>query len=98
MCRTVSSTSSPSRRMTSAITAPAMNATVAQGQPVTITASSKRGVAKVELFLNGFKWGEAKGAPFNATGQTASPYTINFPTDVPNGVIDIVAVAKDDIG
>jgi Bacterial Ig domain len=82
---------------TSIITAPT-GGTAQQGQPVTITAASKRGVAKVELYLNGFKWGEAKGAPFNATGQVPGPYQINFPNDVPNGVIDIVAIAKDDIG
>jgi hypothetical protein len=65
---------------------------------VTITAASKRGVAKVELYLNGYKWGEAKGAPFNQTGQVPGPYQINFPNEVPNGVIDIVVKAKDDIG
>lgn len=80
------------------VTSPADGATIANGQMVTATASSKRGIARVELWLNGYKWGEAKGAAFGATGQPETSYPIAIPAEVPDGVIDIEVVAKDDIG
>lgn len=68
------------------------------GASVVGNASSKRGVAKVELWLNGYKWGEKPGVPFTQTEQPASDYAIAIPNEVPDGVIDIEMVAKDDIG
>ena len=72
--------------------------TIAANAMVIGNASSKRGVAKVELRLNGYKWGEVKGVPFNQTNQPASDYAIAIPAEVPDGVIDIEMTAKDDIG
>jgi MYXO-CTERM domain-containing protein len=71
---------------------------IANGAVVTGNASSKRGVAEIELYLNGWQWGETKGVPFTATNQPPSDYTIPIPAEVPDGIIDIVMVAKDDIG
>ena len=57
------------------------------------TPAAKRGVAKVELFLNGFKWAEAKGAAFGAQrpAQPVARTRIQVPGGVPNSIIDIVA-------
>jgi MYXO-CTERM domain-containing protein len=64
-----------------------------------VSAGSKRGVAKVELVLNGFKWAEAKGATFGTNGQpNPSNYSIQVPSNLPGGVVDVVARACDDIG
>ncbi len=80
------------------VTQPAAGATVTAGTNVIGTASSKRGVAKVELWLNGYKWGEKKGVPFGQNDQPESPYAIPIPTEVPDSIIDVVMIAKDDIG
>jgi len=69
------------------------------GAAVMASAGSKRGVSKVELILNGFKWAEAKGAAFGANGQpNPSMYTLMVPGTVPNSIIDVVARACDDLG
>lgn len=69
------------------------------GQTVVFRAGSKRGVAKSELYLNGWKWGEVPGAKFTATGQlNPAQYSIKFPAGVPNGVIDIMIKSYDDLG
>ncbi len=84
---------------TVAITSPAPNGTAIDGQIVTWDAGSKRGVEKSELWLNGWKWAEVKGAAFGSNGQPIpSPYNTKFPAGVPNGVIDIVIKAYDDLG
>ncbi|MDQ3364797.1 MAG: Ig-like domain-containing protein [Myxococcota bacterium] len=80
------------------VTQPAAGAQIQNGAPVIATAYSKRGVKRVELFLNGFKWGERNGVAFGQTEQPASPYSIPLPADVPDGVIDIVVKANDDLG
>jgi hypothetical protein len=82
---------------TVAITAPT-GGMIPAGAAVTATATSKRGVSKLELWLNGYKWAEAKGAAFTQTGQPNVPYQLAIPAEVPNSVIDIVVKAKDDIG
>ncbi|MGE0872179.1 MAG: DUF4215 domain-containing protein [Kofleriaceae bacterium] len=82
---------------TSTITFPAAGAEL--GATVAATAGAKRGVAKVELIINGFKWAEVAGAPFGISGQPdPSVYTIAVPSTVPGGVIDLVARAYDDLG
>jgi hypothetical protein len=80
------------------ITSPAAGASVMAQTQVIGNAYSKRGVSKVELWLNGYKWAERKGVPFGQNEQPASPYGIGIPNEVPNSIIDIVMVAKDDIG
>ncbi len=81
------------------VNSPMNNGNATANQIVAVQAGSKRGVGKVELWLNGYKWAEAPGATFGAMGQrNPSDYILRFPADVPDGVIDIVVKASDDLG
>jgi MYXO-CTERM domain-containing protein len=81
------------------VNAPTAGGTLSEGQIIAFTAGSKRGVEKSELYLNGYKWGEVKGAPFGPNGQpNPSGYSIKLPSGVPDGVIDIQVKAYDDLG
>ena len=80
------------------VNAPVMGGTAIEMQVVAFQASSKRGIEKSELFLNGYKWGEVKGNAFGQNGQTNKDYSIRFPAGVPNGVIDIQIKTYDDLG
>ncbi len=83
---------------TVAINTPMAGATVTDGQIVGFQAGSKRGVERSELYLNGWKWAEVKGAGFGSSGQAnPSNYTVKFPAGVPNGVIDVQIKAYDDL-
>ncbi len=87
------------RAPTAKILSPAANATVQAAATVQLTAGAQRGVARVDLYLNGHNWASAKAAAWTLEGQPdPSPYSITFPSTVPDGVIDIVAKAYDDIG
>ncbi len=77
---------------------PAANAVVKAGTAVIGTGSAQRGVATVELWINGYKWGSATGADFGQAGQPATPYTIVIPAGVPDSKLDLVLKAFDDIG
>lgn len=69
------------------------------GAVVGVNAGSKRGIAKVELLINGYKWAEAKGVGFGPMGQlNPSSYTLTVPTNLPKSVVDVVARAYDDLG
>lgn len=82
---------------TSTVTLPQANAQL--GAVVAVQAGSKRGVSKVELLVNGYKWAETTGVKFGLNGQpNPAPYTITVPTNLPGGVVDIVARACDDLG
>lgn len=61
-------------------------------------ASSPRGVAKVELFLNGFPMVTVPGAAFGVDGQPASSYGLVPPANLPNSIYDMFVRASDDIG
>jgi hypothetical protein len=82
---------------TVSVLTPTAGSTVANAFTAHALAFSKRGVGRVELWLNGFKWAETKGAPFGGNGQPESAYTLATPGNVPNGVIDVVAKAYDDL-
>lgn len=80
------------------VSQPAQGAQIAAGSVVLATASSPRGIKSLELWLNGHKWGNPiQGAAFGADGQPETTYSIPIPSNVPDGVIDIVVKAKDDI-
>jgi len=68
------------------------------GVSVTATAFSKRGIAKLELFLNDYKWAETKGNAFGSTGQPEASYALLVPAGVPNSTYDIKVRALDDLG
>lgn len=62
-------------------------------------AGAQRGVARVELHVNGNKWGEAPGAAFQAGGQPdPSAYSIAVPAALPDGIVDVQTIAFDDLG
>ena len=67
--------------------------------PVFAQAGSKRGVARVELWLNGYPWASAPGGVFGTNGQ-ADPqnYSLTAPASVPDGTIDVMIKAYDDLG
>jgi MYXO-CTERM domain-containing protein len=68
------------------------------GTQVIGNAGSKRGVSRVELYLNGFKWATVPGAAFTKKGQPdPSPYQFLLPTNVPDSIIDIQLKAYDDL-
>jgi hypothetical protein len=72
-----------------------------QGQawPVFVQAGSKRGVDHVELWLNGYPWATQPGGVYGMNGQIdPSNYTLTAPANVPDGTIDIVIKAYDDLG
>jgi hypothetical protein len=71
---------------------------VASGFTVGVAAGSRRGVEKVELWLNGHNWATVPGAAFGNNGQpNPSNYILTAPANVPDGVIDVVAKAYDDL-
>ena len=61
-------------------------------------AFSKRGVAKVELLVNGFPWVTAKGVDFTLVGQPEATYPLVYPQTLPDGISDFVVRASDDLG
>ncbi len=69
------------------------------GPSVAALAGSKRGVSRVEVLFNGFKWAEIKGAPFGASGQPdPSTYSIPIPANLPDSIVDVQVRACDDLG
>jgi MYXO-CTERM domain-containing protein len=66
---------------------------------VSAKAGAQRGVARVELLFNGYKWAEAVGAPFGRLGQpNPSDYAPPVPAALPNSIVDIKMIAYDDLG
>ena len=69
------------------------------GTTIAALAGSKRGVAKVELLVNGFPWVEQKGALFETGGQdNPAAYGLVLPANLPNGICDFQVRATDDLG
>jgi len=78
---------------------PTPDAVVSTGWVVHVSAGSKRGIAKVELYLNGSRWAVLPGQGFGPAGQLdPSTYTFYVPNNVPDGLIDVSARAYDDLG
>jgi len=68
------------------------------GNHVSLKAGAKRGVARVELYLNGYKWATADGAKFGVEGQPdPSGYSIAIPAGVPDSIVDVKTIAYDDL-
>lgn len=79
------------------VTLPAPNTQVTSSTAVVATAAAQRGIFRMELWINGYKWNEVKGAAWGANGQPETTYSIPIPANVPDGIMDIVVKAKDDI-
>jgi MYXO-CTERM domain-containing protein len=79
------------------VKAPVSGATVTNNQEVLATASSQRGIYAMELWINGYMWKSIGGVAWGANGQPEVDYGIRIPAEVPDGVMDIVVKAKDDI-
>lgn len=77
------------------ILSPAPGAAVAGEFIVGVEASDMRGIDRVQLLLNGYKWAEytEKRTPDNQVGTIV----IKAPGNVPNGVIDVEVKAFNDI-
>ena len=87
---------------TVAITTPTASSTAANSLPpnIIVSAGSKRGVNKVELYLNGYRWTDpVNGAAFGRTGQAnPSSYGLLTPTSgLPDSIYDIEVRAFDDL-
>lgn len=76
---------------------PEPGATITSGTPIIATAGAQRGIKQVELWLNGYLWKTIAGAKWGVNGQPETAYSSPLPPEVPDGVIDIVVKAKDDI-
>jgi hypothetical protein len=76
---------------------PANGSTIGDGYALGLRASAQRGVARLDLWVNDYKWATVKGAPFGSNGQVESTYTIVLPNDLPDGILDIVIKVYDDI-
>ena len=72
--------------------------TISNGFAVQASGGAQRGIAAMELVLNGHTWSSVPGQPFGATGQLEHVYALQFPPKVPDGVIDIQVRGVDDIG
>jgi len=71
----------------------------ALGKGLTFEAGSQRGVARVELYFNGYLWAEVPGADFGAHGQLdPAGYSALVPAGLPDSIVDVKAIAYDDIG
>jgi hypothetical protein len=90
----------PSPTVSISFPAPATPPTVVTANfAVDAAAGSPRGVYTLELFLNGYNWGSVLGEEFGPDGQqNPSTYTLVAPNAVPQGAIDIVVKALDDVG
>ncbi|MBS1119643.1 MAG: hypothetical protein H6Q90_1871 [Deltaproteobacteria bacterium] len=82
---------------TVSVLSPVAGAAIANGSVIHALAGAPRGVETVELWLNGYRWLSVPGAAFGPTGQPTTDYPLTLPAEVPDGVIDIVVVAKDDL-
>jgi hypothetical protein len=75
-----------------AISMPLDGATVQAGFSVFTTVIDRRGVKNIDLLINGWKWSETEGV----FGKT-SPYVLDIPNGVPDGVMDIDVRGCNDI-
>jgi hypothetical protein len=83
---------------TTSIVYPTNNLAVTSGFVTHVSAGSQRGIAKVELFINGSRWMKLPGAKFGPNGQPTSTYTFYTPATVPDGILDLEGKAYDDLG
>ena len=83
---------------TTMLTFPANGAMAGDGEAVHSSATAPRGIDTMTLLLNGYPWLVDRGSNFDAVGVPVMDYAFVFPTNVPDGVIDIQVSAADDLG
>jgi len=84
---------------TVSLTVPAPGqSTISNGIALHANAFSRRGIAHVEFYLNNSRWADDPGVPFGPTGQPMADYAFPITSAVPDGVIDILIKAYDDLG
>jgi Bacterial Ig domain len=81
------------------LTTPAPGATtIANGDTLHASAYSQRGVADVQFYFNGSRWGDDAGTRFGGFGQGVGDYPFTLPDNFPDGITDIEVIAYDDLG
>jgi len=58
-------------------------------------ARDERGIARVELYLNTWKWFELGGHDYRERDE---PYVLRIPTELPDGIVDVEVRAYNDVG
>ncbi|HEY5933636.1 MAG TPA: hypothetical protein VIU61_03345 [Kofleriaceae bacterium] len=82
---------------TAAITTPVANAMT--GSVVIAAAGSRRGLGRVELFINGNRWLSQPGEDIGLLGQPdPATYVFALPRHLPDGIVDLVVRGHDDLG
>ncbi len=74
------------------VSAPINNSTVQPGFSVIATAIDRRGVARVEVSINGWRWSVVEGV----FGKT-TPYLVAIPAGVPDGIMELDVRACNDL-
>lgn len=64
------------------------------------SAGHERGIDRVELYINNFKWAQLPGAAFITGGgqPNPGPYVFPVPAGLPNSIVDITIRIYDDLG
>jgi hypothetical protein len=84
---------------TASISFPLAGATVGDNWNTEVSSGSRRGVDRVELWINGWPWLSKPGADFTPAGQpNPSSYSLVAPNGVPGGGIKAIVKSFDDIG
>ncbi|MCE9579737.1 MAG: hypothetical protein K8W52_41850 [Deltaproteobacteria bacterium] len=78
---------------TADILSPRNGEAVTAGFSVFVDAHGKRGVARIEVWINGYRW----AAYTPPTTYASSPFTIAVPAALPDGILDLEARAYDDL-
>ncbi|TMQ23684.1 MAG: hypothetical protein E6J90_10050 [Deltaproteobacteria bacterium] len=69
------------------------------GTVISAQAGAQRGVAHVELYFNAYKWSDEPGTAFGTRGQlNPDSYALHVPPDLPDSIVDVQAIAYDDLG
>jgi hypothetical protein len=74
--------------------APAADATVSAGFSVRASATHMRGIGRVDLFINGTKYGTVDGFGWNEQSRI---YELTAPASLPDGIMDVEIRAYSDI-
>lgn len=70
------------------------------GTNIVSSAGNDRGVERIELYINGFKWATQPGLAFQPGGGQPTPgsYLFPVPATLPNSIVDIHIRVYDDLG